>query len=110
MKENRPPPARQTTCRAFQNPVFLEKFFDDHGNRAALHSGQTCKIGARYGLALSDQIQHNPPVDIANNFIRRRLRASGISGMVHIILQPAGSWRKTTERILTTAPSRRPDA
>jgi hypothetical protein len=64
-----PAASGQPARGALNQPMFIDQFFDDEGDGALLHARNPSQIGARDGLARANEIEHNSPIDPANDLV-----------------------------------------
>src|SRR5262249_54032969 len=68
--------ARQAPGGTFKNPILVDELLNNQGNGRALEPGDPRQIGTRNRLARPDQVQDDPPVDVANHFTRGGLHGA----------------------------------
>ena len=66
-----------TVC-AFSDPALLDQLFGNYGDSASLQAGMSREVGSRDRLVRADQIENDPPVDIACGFAGSDLKIGQI--------------------------------
>ncbi len=88
VQKSRPPAPRQPADGAFGDPSFLDQLIDDGRDGATLQARAARQIRPRHRLMMPEEIERNPPVDLARGLTRGDLEvrqidlAHGVGGTV----------------------------
>jgi len=89
MKEARTAASQRVPVRALCYSSVINQLFGDHRDRAALQTGISRQVGARYWLMRSNQSENDASIYVALRFARRHLKVAQIN-LSHLNL-PASS-------------------
>ena len=78
VQESRPPAPRQPADGAFGDPAFFNQLIDDRRHGAALQAGAARQIRPRHRLVMAEEIERNPPVNLARGLARGDLEVRQI--------------------------------
>src|SRR5271155_3635060 len=80
--------SRERTHGAFTYPILAYELFHDLRDCASSKARTPCQVGARYGLASSDQLEDNVPVDDPRRLTRGELHFSQINASYAVPVMP----------------------
>ena len=78
VQESRPPAPRQPADGAFGDPAFFDQLIDDRRHGAALQARAARQIRPRHRLVMAEEIERNPPVNLARGLARGDLKVRQI--------------------------------
>src|SRR6267143_5225118 len=70
MKKTWPAASQRMAVGALRYPPIFNQLFGNHRDRAALKTGISRQVGARYWLMRSNQIEHDASIYVARRFTR----------------------------------------
>ena len=78
VQEPRPPAPRQPADGAFGDPPFFDQLIDDGRHSAALKARSARQVRPRHRLVMAEEIERNPPVNLARGLARGDLKVRQI--------------------------------